>query len=49
MLKGLAQLWLMKRFPKLTLIGLGAAALFGLIRGRRARHRQPHPQLRHPY
>lgn len=48
MLKGLAQFWLMKRFPRLTLIGLGAAALYSLIRGRRAQYRQPYPQLRHP-
>ena len=43
MLKGMAQYFLMRRFPKLTLIGLGAAALFSLIRVRRAITGNPIP------
>jgi hypothetical protein len=35
MIKGLLQFLLMKRFPRLTLVGLGAAALISLIRGQR--------------
>jgi hypothetical protein len=35
MIKGLLQFFLMKKFPRLTLIGLGAAALISLIRERR--------------
>lgn len=37
MIKGLLQFFLMKKFPQLTLVGLGAAALISLIRRLRGR------------
>jgi hypothetical protein len=36
MIKGLLEFFLMRRFPKLTLFGLAAAALIGMMRARRA-------------
>ena len=36
MLSGLMKFFLMKRFPKLALFGLGAAALYRMMKGRRA-------------
>lgn len=36
MIKGLLEFFLMRRFPKLTLLGLTLAALIGMMRGRRA-------------
>lgn len=36
MLKNLLKLALLRRFPKLALVGLGAAMLIRMMRGRRA-------------
>jgi hypothetical protein len=36
MIKGLLEILLLRRFPKLTLFGLTLAALIGMMRARRA-------------
>jgi hypothetical protein len=36
MIKGLLQFFLMKRFPRLTMVALGVAALISLVRGQRS-------------
>jgi hypothetical protein len=36
MFRALLEIFLLRRFPKLTLLGLGIAALIGVMRSRRA-------------
>ena len=36
MLSGLMKFFMMKRYPKVALFGLGAAALYRIMKGRRA-------------
>lgn len=36
MIKGLVEILLLKKFPKLTLFSLAAAALIGMMRAKRA-------------